>query len=228
MTADFLTAEETALFTPDEVGSIAVWVLCESHDAWQDGYDLERAAAEHVRPEVFVQIIATVRRLVAEAAAINTAKRYVVAAPEHETPRFEGDTVCCGSRHRVLRDGREVASIFEHPHTYGGRTHVSMRAITWAGKQPEGSGPGGDGQMFYDFVSKTATTAAETLPEVIRKCERIIAWRERLDVIARKFDEASESPRVGESDRTEPFCACGRVVSLCDGSRRGCNSRSAS
>ena len=118
VTSDFLTPEETALFTSDEVGSIAVWTLCESFGEWQDGYDLERAAAEHTRPEVLAQAIATVRRIVADVAAHNAAKRCT--------------------------------------------------------------------------------------------------------------DETSEAPRIGENDRTEPLCACGRVVSLCDGSRRGCNPRSAS
>jgi hypothetical protein len=108
MTNDFLTPEETALFLPDEIGSIAVWVLCESFGEWQDGYDLERAASEHLRADVLEQGIATVRRLV------------------------------------------------------------------------------------------------------------------------KAHGEPSESPRMGEDDRTEPFCACGRVVSLCDHSRRGCSSRSAS
>jgi hypothetical protein len=73
-TNDFLTPEETALFTSDEVGSIAVWVLCESFGEWQGGYDLERAAAEHLRPEVREQGIAAVRRLVARAVEINAAR----------------------------------------------------------------------------------------------------------------------------------------------------------
>ena len=37
--------------------------------------------------------------------------------------------------------------------------------------------------------------------------------------------DSAESLRFGEFGRTEPFCACGRVVSQCDGSRRGRRTR---
>lgn len=38
------------------------------------------------------------------------------------------------------------------------------------------------------------------------------------------FDEPMSAFEEGLV-RCEPFCACGRIVSLCDGSRRGCTDR---
>jgi hypothetical protein len=50
------------------------------------------------------------------------------------------------------------------------------------------------------------------------------ADRTEAEDIANALNEhAAESVRIAEADRVcEPFCACGRVVSQCDGSRRGC------
>ena len=101
---------------------------------------------------------------------------YTLSEPKHDKPRFEGDTLLCGTSYRVLRDDVHVASIYEHPSRYEGRTSVSMRKIAWAGKQPSGYPKNPDGALFFDFVSDF-TTAEETLPECIRRVERIIEWR---------------------------------------------------
>ena len=102
---------------------------------------------------------------------------YELSEPEHDTPRFEGDTILCGTRYGVIRNGVLVARIYEHPHRYeGGRATVSMRKIAWAGPQPSGYPKNPDPALFFDFVSDV-TTAEETLPECIRRVERIIKWR---------------------------------------------------
>jgi hypothetical protein len=92
---------------------------------------------------------------------------YTLSEPEHDEPR--------GCRCVVFRDGVEVATVYEHK---DGRAFVSMTAIRWLGQVPVSCSPKGDGPLFYDFVSETACTAADTLPEVIARCERIIAWRQ--------------------------------------------------
>ena len=49
-------------------------------------------------------------------------------------------------------------------------------SVTCAGKQPDGYPKNPDPALFFDFVS-AFTTAAETLPECIRRVDRIIEWR---------------------------------------------------
>lgn len=89
----------------------------------------------------------------------------------------EGDTIRGGTRYDVLRDDILVARIYEHPTRYdGGLAFVSMRKIAWAGKQPSGYPKNPDPALFFDFVSEF-TTAEETLPECVRRVERIIEWR---------------------------------------------------
>ena len=103
---------------------------------------------------------------------------YTLTEPEHDKPRFEGDTILCGTTYRVLRDGVHVASIYEHPSRYAeGQACVGMTMIRWAGKMAHGYPKNPDGALFFDFVS-SFTTAEETLPECIRRVERIIEWRE--------------------------------------------------
>lgn len=100
---------------------------------------------------------------------------YTLSDPEKDTPRFAGDLLS-STRYRVLRNGVEVASIFEHVSTYRGRAFVSMRRIAWAGKQPSGYPKNPDPALFFDFVSDHET-AAEALPECVRRVERILEWR---------------------------------------------------
>lgn len=105
---------------------------------------------------------------------------YELSDPEHDTPRFEGDKILCGTRYKVLRDEVHVATIYEHPSKYReGQASVSMRKIAWAGKQPSGYPKNPDPALFFDFVSDFPT-AKETLPECIRRVERIIEWRENV------------------------------------------------
>ncbi len=103
--------------------------------------------------------------------------RYELGDPEHDKPRFEGDPILCGTRYRVYRNGMEVASIFEHPTTYKGRAQINLTKIVWAGKFPTGYPKNPDGALVFDCVSDFHT-AAEALPECIRRVERLIEWRE--------------------------------------------------
>lgn len=82
-----------------------------------------------------------------------------------------------GVRFRVLRDGVEVASIFEDPSRTGGRevygtASVSMSAVLWSGRLPDGS----NAHLGFDFVSDFEA-APEVLPEVTRRVEALLAWR---------------------------------------------------
>lgn len=107
-----------------------------------------------------------------------TAPTYTLSDPEHDVPRFKGDTILCGTTYRVLRDGIHVATIYEHPTRYTkGQASVSMRKIAWSGKQPDGYPKNPDAALFFDFVSDY-TTAEEALPECMRRVERILDWRE--------------------------------------------------
>jgi hypothetical protein len=69
--------------------------------------------------------------------------------------------------------------------------------------------------------------APERLPEVDPEEEynrehgvMVCPWR-WVDVTDPGAVESMESPD-DDAARAEPFCACGRIVSRCDGSRRGC------
>ena len=110
---------------------------------------------------------------------------YELGEAVHDKPRYEGDTILCGTKYPVLRDGVLVARIYEHPTRYkGGFASVSMRKIAWAGPQPSGYPKNPDPALFFDFASKF-TTAEETLPEVVRRVERIIEWRANQEEKAR-------------------------------------------
>lgn len=101
---------------------------------------------------------------------------YELGQPQHDIPRFEGDTILCGTAYDVLLDGEIVACIYEHPTRYeGARAFVSLNKIRWSGKLPSNC-LSRDAYLFHDFVSDF-TTAQETLPETIRRCERIREWR---------------------------------------------------
>jgi len=100
---------------------------------------------------------------------------FTLGEPVPDVPRFDGDTILCGTTYDVLRDDVLVARSYEHPFNYAsGIATVSMRKIAWAGPQPEVLSP--DACLFYDLNSRF-TTATETLPMVIEAVERIIKWR---------------------------------------------------
>ena len=61
---------------------------------------------------------------------------------------------------------------------------------------------------------KDLTTAKDALENELT--ETLIGLH--LARVVAMFEEAEDE----DSARVEPFCACGRIISRCDGSRRGC------
>jgi hypothetical protein len=60
---------------------------------------------------------------------------------------------------------------------------------------------------------------------IVNKLVALQSERAR-EVGAAAYDEFADDDRPDEGDAgVEPFCACGRIVSLCDGSRAGCSHR---
>lgn len=103
--------------------------------------------------------------------------------PQNNTPDYHS-----GRRFDVLRDGVPVATICEDPERTGGRrvygkTHVSMSKVVWdGGERPDNARDlrysDRPVELIFDFVSRDeAQTAEETLPEVIERVERLLAWR---------------------------------------------------
>lgn len=87
------------------------------------------------------------------------------------------------TRYPVFRDGVEVASVFESIQRQSVR--VSLRALTWSAAGREVMERGrlaacpderrGFDSMLYDFVLTGAVRAADALPRVIERVERVFA-----------------------------------------------------
>ena len=128
--------------------------------------------------------------------------------PQNNTPDYHS-----GRRFDVLRDGVPVATICEDPERTGGRraygkTQVSMSKIVWAGERPDDARDlrycDRPTYLLFDFVSRDeAQTAEETLPEVVERVERLLAWRARraADRAAGKLGEPVDESRPTRTPR---------------------------
>lgn len=119
-----------------------------------------------------------------------------------------------GRRFDVLRDGVPVATICEDPERTGGRrcygkTQVSMSKVAWdGGERPDDARDlhyhDRPRELIFDFVSRDdAQTAEETLPEVVERVERLLAWRAQraADRAAGKLGEPVDESRPTRTPR---------------------------